>query len=415
MPTIMISYRRDDSKGITGRIFDRLENYYGKDNVFMDIDNIPFGVDFREHLQQALERCDILLVIIGPSWLGAERHGRPALAEESDWVRMEVEAALAKRIPVIPVLLDRVPMPKATELPPTLHDFAFRNAANVDSGVDFRSHMERLLRSMDETLRARSEKPSARPRADSRRPIRPTATSREIGGTSRSGIGALPVARELQQGALLSDALRICRLATSSWIGIAGLLLVSELVAFLSEWTVADDKSFVLTLLAALALGVAGLISFGFRLFGYMKLHSDTAGVPLAALVLGVISVAAVPSFFHLTHRPDQYAITVAWPLVLLGGFGLVLIATILIGNCTDTTGRSRFVKAWIAFGTVLLALAWLDSNPTSSYLSTLGWRVRSVLIFTNIFVGSVIFIVLATYALVWLARDKSAASVDGR
>lgn len=101
MPTIMLSYRRDNSKWIAGRIFDRLEDHYGKGNVFMDIDAIPVGLDFREHLKHSLQRCDILLAIVGPKWLGTDEHGHHAIAEETDWVRIEIETALAKKIPVI--------------------------------------------------------------------------------------------------------------------------------------------------------------------------------------------------------------------------------------------------------------------------------------------------------------------------
>ena len=67
---IFISYRKGDTLGITGRIHDKLSAHYGADSVFRDIDNIPVGVDFREHLDSALEACDVLLVVIGPGWLG---------------------------------------------------------------------------------------------------------------------------------------------------------------------------------------------------------------------------------------------------------------------------------------------------------------------------------------------------------
>jgi len=65
MPTIFISYRRDDSASDAGRLHDRLEAHFGRDSIFMDVDAIPFGVDFREHLDQAVERCDVVLVVIG--------------------------------------------------------------------------------------------------------------------------------------------------------------------------------------------------------------------------------------------------------------------------------------------------------------------------------------------------------------
>jgi hypothetical protein len=70
MPRITISYRRTDSAAMTGRIFDRLTQHFGADSVFMDIDTIPFGVDFRHFINDALKTTDFMLVVIGPQWLG---------------------------------------------------------------------------------------------------------------------------------------------------------------------------------------------------------------------------------------------------------------------------------------------------------------------------------------------------------
>ena len=78
MSKIIVSYRRSDSAAITGRIFDRLIDRYGEESVFMDIDRIPFGTDFRHHIQDALRDADILLAVIGPTWLGKTADGRAA-------------------------------------------------------------------------------------------------------------------------------------------------------------------------------------------------------------------------------------------------------------------------------------------------------------------------------------------------
>lgn len=153
MPRIAISYRRADSAAITGRIFDRLLQRYGAGSVFMDIDEIPFGIDFRTHIAEVLSTCDALVAIIGQRWFGADG-GRLRLDEESDPVRIEVRAALDRNIPVIPVLVDGAAMPGADELPEPLRPLAFRNACPVDSGRDFHAHVDRLIRSMDRILGA---------------------------------------------------------------------------------------------------------------------------------------------------------------------------------------------------------------------------------------------------------------------
>jgi hypothetical protein len=147
---------------MTGRIFDRLEGHYGQGHVFMDIDNIPYGTDFRHHLQDTLDRCDILLVVVGPRWFGRNEADQPRLFEESDWVRLEVATALEKKIPVIPLLVEGARMPKPGDLPKDLEGFAYRQAAVLDVGVDFRVHMERLTKSMDRILALRkSPEPQA--------------------------------------------------------------------------------------------------------------------------------------------------------------------------------------------------------------------------------------------------------------
>ncbi|MGE5260711.1 MAG: DUF805 domain-containing protein, partial [Actinomycetota bacterium] len=145
---------RDDTGAIAGRIFDRLVGHYGSDQVFMDIDSIPFGLDFREHIQDTLERCDVLLAIVGRHWAAPDHKGGFRINEENDWVRIEVEAALAKKIPVIPVLIDNAELPTPTSLPEGLRGLAFRQAAPVDSGRDFHPHMDRLIKAMDRLLRA---------------------------------------------------------------------------------------------------------------------------------------------------------------------------------------------------------------------------------------------------------------------
>src|SRR5215467_8527447 len=94
MPKIVVSYRRADTGPIAGRIFDRLGSQYGFESVFMDVDNIPFGVDFREHIQQELSLCDVLVVIIGPRWMGTAEAGKTRLDDETDPVRIEVETAM---------------------------------------------------------------------------------------------------------------------------------------------------------------------------------------------------------------------------------------------------------------------------------------------------------------------------------
>ena len=172
MPTISISYRRADSEAMTGRIFDRLIAHYGKDAIFRDIDDIPAGIDFRVHINEVLRSTHILLAIVGPAWLGAIPGANERIQEEADPVRVEVETALRRRVPVIPVLIGNTRMPGAEQLPPSLKDFAFRNAVKIDTGQDFDYHMDRLIKAMDGIL---NQAPKPPPSRETKLPRQPTA------------------------------------------------------------------------------------------------------------------------------------------------------------------------------------------------------------------------------------------------
>jgi hypothetical protein len=148
MSKIIVSYRRSDTAAIAGRIFDRLTDHYGDERVFMDVDKIPFGTDFRKHIQSVLAGGGVLLAVVGPKWLGKSPDGS-RLADEADPVRVEIETAMRQGMTVLPVLVDSAAMPPAAELPESMRDFAFVNAAPLDVGRDFRLHMDRVIRAID--------------------------------------------------------------------------------------------------------------------------------------------------------------------------------------------------------------------------------------------------------------------------
>jgi hypothetical protein len=161
MPILAISYRRSDSDAIAGRIRDRLANNYGEESVFMDIDNIPFGVDFREHIKSVLGQADVLLTIIGRNWIGAGKKQR-RISQGTDLVRIEVETALSQGTPVIPVLVNGASIPKAADLPPSLRDICYINAADVESGRDFHRDVDRLIKSIDQKIEAKKTRSNNR-------------------------------------------------------------------------------------------------------------------------------------------------------------------------------------------------------------------------------------------------------------
>jgi hypothetical protein len=130
---IFINYRRDESAGYAGRLFDHLAARFGGRNVFMDIDTIEPGQDFRKVVHDAVGTCDVVLVLIGKHWLNVpDDQGRRRLDDPKDWVRVEIATALAnQRVRVIPVLVRDARMPDPEDLPEDVRDLAWRNAIQL--------------------------------------------------------------------------------------------------------------------------------------------------------------------------------------------------------------------------------------------------------------------------------------------
>jgi TIR domain-containing protein len=141
---IFICYRRDDSAGYTGRIQDRIKRDLG-DVLFVDVYTVPLGVNFVKFLHEAVARCAVLIAVIGSRWLDAQdEDGKRRLDNPNDFVRIEIGAALQRNIPVIPILLDGIKMPRANQLPNDLEELAVRNALDVHQ-ASFHSDMDRLI------------------------------------------------------------------------------------------------------------------------------------------------------------------------------------------------------------------------------------------------------------------------------
>jgi hypothetical protein len=120
MTAIFISYRRRGSQGFAGRLADDLTDLFGEEQVFRDVEIRP-GDDFAEVIQSAIAGCSALLAVIGPHWLTQKNDkGELRLHEPDDWVRLEIEAALDKKIWVVPVLVGGAQMPASSALPTSL-------------------------------------------------------------------------------------------------------------------------------------------------------------------------------------------------------------------------------------------------------------------------------------------------------
>lgn len=140
MNNIFISYRRADSADVVGRIYDYLEGIVGEDKIFKDVHSVQLGVDYLEYTADTLSNCDVQLAIIGHEWLKGRRIDNP-----DDLVRVEIETAMKRDIPVIPVLVGGAVMPTQDELPDSLKPLAYRNAIQVRPDPDFPTDMARLV------------------------------------------------------------------------------------------------------------------------------------------------------------------------------------------------------------------------------------------------------------------------------
>jgi hypothetical protein len=130
--SIFISYRRDDSEGEAGRLSDDLAHRFREDSVFMDVNAIQPGRDFRKAIDESIHKCSVLLAIVGLGWLESrDGAGHKRLDDENDFVRLEIASALQRDIPVVPVLVRGARMPRAEQLPDDLKELAFRNAVEL--------------------------------------------------------------------------------------------------------------------------------------------------------------------------------------------------------------------------------------------------------------------------------------------
>lgn len=129
---IFISYRRDDTEGEAGRLFDDLVRAFGDNSVFMDVAGINPGMDFRKAIDDNVATCGVLLAMIGAEWTTiANSNGQRRLDDENDFVRLEIASALARNIAVIPVLVHDAKMPHPDQLPDNLKDLAYRNSVEI--------------------------------------------------------------------------------------------------------------------------------------------------------------------------------------------------------------------------------------------------------------------------------------------
>jgi len=147
---IFICYRRDDSDGITGRIYDRLVRKYGKKAIFKDVDSVPLGVNFKTYIGSIIDQCKVVLVIIGERWIEiVDEKGIPRIQAPDDYVRTEIETALRQKKIVIPLTIHKGKMPREIDVPVSIKELIYQNGINIGYDPRFNSDIDSLIRKLE--------------------------------------------------------------------------------------------------------------------------------------------------------------------------------------------------------------------------------------------------------------------------
>jgi hypothetical protein len=157
-----VSYRRNDRPSAARLIVNALERRLGADNVFFDVRNLPPGVTWAQELERRLGEADIVFVVIGPEWVGlANERGEQTVLDpnEEDVVRQEIEAAMRSGALIVPVLVERAPMPRTEDLPRPFRPVTAVGAASLRN-ESFEDDLERLLDSLPQRLAERRSAPA---------------------------------------------------------------------------------------------------------------------------------------------------------------------------------------------------------------------------------------------------------------
>lgn len=277
---IFICYRREDTAGVVGRIYDRLVQRFGKDTIFKDVDSLPLGRDFRRHIDSVVSECCVALVVVGDRWIGAS--GASRLDDPRDYVRIEIETALKRDIPVIPILVQNAELPPDESLPDSLKDFAYRNGMSIGHDPHFHSDVDRLIKHLEELIEDRRKEtevelaatsaipapeqvaPDDRPGSTDtyQQPIqvspeqeRPPVAPMASGSPETAPAASKPVESQTDFWIAPKDRRRIVLLYLALWLGV-GLfseLLYTVLVVThgVHEWTISVFVSLMTRLLVA--------------------------------------------------------------------------------------------------------------------------------------------------------------------
>lgn len=400
MSGIFISYRRDDSSAYAGRLYDQLSDHFGTDQVFIDIDTIEPGEDFREVIHRRSSSCSVALIVIGRSWIGQrEPGGKSRLEDVTDFVRLEVSSALRQQgLRVIPVLVGGAQMPDPAILPEDIRDLSFRNAWEITDKrfrqdvVGLIEFLEKILKSAGSsaasprtpeakpevtpppnppsvsappTAREAADIPAIAPPPSHHQPILPVTPVRQAVAENRPTLEQTPVRQAISKSAwsqVTPPQRRTLLAAVLGWMldAFDSMLLPVVLVYVIAEFGMTKAEAGLLGSLTLLASGIGGV------LFGFL---ADRIGRK-RALMLSI-----------LTYSLCSFASGLATSVLMLATFRFLLglgmggewnTGATLVAETWPTELRAKalaIVQSSFAIGYALAALV------AGAVLHYFGWR----------------------------------------
>ena len=371
-PKVFISYRREDTAGHAGRLYDTMAARFGQPNVFVDVDLAP-GVDFVQRISEAVGECRVLLVIIGPRWASlTDDEGATRIADPDDFVRLEVETALRRaEVTVIPVLVAGAQMPDPDDLPEGVRPLTRRNALEL-SDMRWRYDVGRLNTRLDELLAdttAVHDVPVAEPAAEPA--ARFASTARLFAeGMAVAGAAALvarllaePIDPAEQASAAGQIATSILR-RTVTWA-----VLGAALAAWLS-WTRGEVRLLATRILLGLAVGaLAGALGGAIVALPRYLPASDFSADEIRSISIAAFAVGGglIGGLIGSLWTPRSVATG-----VLAGLVGGALVR--LLWNAVGFSGEEAFeealgigIQCLLIVGLVLAALQALSAQPRST------------------------------------------------
>lgn len=381
-PQVFISYRREETAGHAGRLYDSMVTRFGEPHVFVDVELAP-GIDFVQRIKEAVGACHVLLVMIGPRWAAVtDDEGQQRIADPDDFVRLEVETALSRPdVTVIPVLVAGAQMPDPDDLPESLRSLTHRNALEL-SDMRWRYDVGRLNAALDQLL------------AD-------TSAVQAGPVTEITTINTQPAARVRSTTRLFVDGMLVAGVAAlvARWLvdpidpaneSTEGGQIATSIVRRTVTWAVLG---------AALAVWLTYARGEG-------KLLASRA---VFGLLIGALAGALGGAIFAVPQYVDDLGVTAdAVRTISIGSFavGGALIGSLLGALWTPRSTAIGFIAGLV--GGALVRLVWnvVEASPDTAFEESLGIGIQCLLI-----VG---FVLAALHTLSTQPRSAAEGSAIG-